>query len=96
MIKQITYQDYQRLNAEIDWLVIDVRTPEEYAQGHLPSQLIPLDRLVNVLNKIDLSKPILVYCQHGIRSMVAANLLVAAGAVEVYNLQAGFCCVTDA
>ena len=45
-----------------DYNLIDVRTPKEYEQGHLPgSRLIPIGELPNRLSEIDPKKPTIVY-----------------------------------
>jgi hypothetical protein len=50
-------------------LVVDVRTPQEYVQGHLKGAMnIPLSDLQGQIGGLDRNRPILVYCQTGIRS----------------------------
>jgi rhodanese-related sulfurtransferase len=45
-----------------DYNLVDVRTPKEYEQGHLPgSKLIPLGEIRARLSELDRSKPTLVY-----------------------------------
>ncbi len=72
--------------------IVDVRTPGEYAQlGHLPNAwLIPVDLAASAPAVLpDDGKPVLVYCEHGVRSVAASELLVAAGVAEVLNLAGG-------
>ncbi len=72
--------------------MIDVRTPGEYAQlGHIPNAwLIPVDLAASAPAVLpDDQKPVLVYCEHGVRSVAASRLLVAAGVAEVLNLAGG-------
>ena len=62
--------------------VLDVRTPGEYEQlGHIPEAwLLPVDLMASapaVLPNDD--RPVLVYCEHGVRSVAASQLLSAAG-----------------
>lgn len=70
--------------------LVDVRTPEEYAQGHiteatnLPVQSIKSGSLLTV----DKDAPIYVYCRSGARSVQAASLLKDAGYVNVIDLGA--------
>ena len=72
--------------------VIDVRTPGEYAQlGHIPGALlVPVD-LVASAPAILPEDPgqVLVYCEHGVRSRAASELLAAAGIDQVLNLAGG-------
>ena len=57
-------------------LVLDVRTPEEYAAGHVPgAMLIPHDQLAMRLDALDRDRPIIVYCRTGRRSALAETLL---------------------
>jgi phage shock protein E len=50
-----------------DAILIDVRTTEEYAGGHIPGSVsLPLDRISSI--KLDKSHPLFVYCQSGARS----------------------------
>ena len=45
-----------------DYNLVDVRTPKEYEQGHLPgARLIPLGEIPSRLSELDRSKPTLVY-----------------------------------
>ncbi|MGV3526485.1 MAG: FAD-dependent oxidoreductase [Candidatus Sericytochromatia bacterium] len=68
--------------------LIDVRTPAEYAQGHLPgAQNWPLDSLRDHLAALP-QGPLLVYCQVGLRGYLAARLLMQHGR-EVCNLNGG-------
>lgn len=67
-------------------LVLDVRTPAEFGQGHVPgSRNVPLDRLPSQLQTLDRSKPILVCCASGARSAAAKAILDRAGFTGVRN-----------
>ena len=68
---------------------IDVRTPAEYASGHLPqAQLIPFDSIEVGVAKLGLAKgtPIYLYCAVGGRSEKARQSLLAQGYTNVTNL----------
>ena len=57
-----------------DAVLLDVRTTEEYAVGHIPGSVnLPLDRLSGI--KLDKSHPLFVYCHSGIRSRQACAWL---------------------
>ena len=57
-------------------LVLDVRTPEEFAKGHLPGAvLIPHDQLAARLSELDHDRWVLVYCHSGRRATLAQTLL---------------------
>jgi rhodanese-related sulfurtransferase len=73
-------------------LLLDVREPDEYAQGHAPgSTLIPLGQLEQRLNEIAgyKNKPVAVICRSGRRSAQAAKLLDQAGFSAVSNIEGG-------
>ncbi len=73
-----------------DLQLIDVRTPSEYADGHLAkAKLIPLQELENRLSEIDKSKPILLYCRSGHRSGNALKMLVAKGYTQAKHIEGG-------
>ncbi|MEU3980476.1 rhodanese-like domain-containing protein [Streptomyces sp. NPDC026672] len=79
-----TALDPQQARARLDELtVIDVRTPGEYAGGHVPGALnIPLDHLERALPDIrDAAErgPVLVVCASGARSGTACRALAAQG-----------------
>lgn len=69
---------------------LDVRTPHEYEEGHLPGALhIPLDELRDRLGELPRDRPIVAYCQAGQRGYMATLLLRAAG-LDAANLAGGY------
>ncbi len=73
-------------------LVIDVRSPAEFAQGHIVNaRNIPIDDLPNRVNELTKhkDKPIIMCCQRGVTSLAGVNTLVRAGFDKVYNLKGG-------
>lgn len=71
--------------------LVDVRTPEEYyCLGHIPqARLIPLYELPYAFRALDAKEPVVVTCQHGVRSMDACYFLESQGFDTLYNLQEG-------
>jgi rhodanese-related sulfurtransferase len=70
-----------------DHLLIDVRTPEEFATGHIPGAVnISVQSLPDRLNEIPTDETIVVYCRSGNRSATATDILVNAGYTPVYDL----------
>ena len=60
--------------------VLDVRTADEFAQGHVPTAtLIPHDELATRLAELDRDRPILLYCRSGRRADLAEQVLVENG-----------------
>ncbi|MDQ3673202.1 MAG: rhodanese-like domain-containing protein [Gemmatimonadota bacterium] len=81
--------DSRRREASLQ--VIDVRSPEEWLAGHMPGALhIPLAALPDRLDEIDANTPVVVHCQGGGRSAVAASYLKSHGVESVANLTGGF------
>ncbi len=72
--------------------ILDVRTPQEFASlGHLPgARLLPVDLIASGPAVVpDDGSPVLVVCEHGVRSAHASALLVTAGVTPVYDLAGG-------
>lgn len=72
-----------------DFLILDVRTPEEFAAGHVENALnIPHDRLADRLAEIQkyASSPVVVYCESGKRAGMAAETLAQAGFSDLRHL----------
>lgn len=68
-------------------MVIDVRTPAEFASGHHPRAVnIPVDQIESRIRELgDKTKPVVLYCQSGNRSGRAKHTLEAAGFTAVTN-----------
>ena len=82
------------LIAELDGaLLLDVRTPEGWAEGHLAGAAHKDywgdDNFDAAMNSIPRDRPVLVYCAGGGRSGLTAQELNKAGHLEVYNLEDG-------
>jgi glyoxylase-like metal-dependent hydrolase (beta-lactamase superfamily II)/rhodanese-related sulfurtransferase len=70
--------------------VLDVREPEEYARGHIPRALsIPQADLASRLADVTQSRPLVVVCQVGQRSLRAAQFLRQVGYANVGTLRGG-------
>ncbi|TAN84552.1 MAG: rhodanese-like domain-containing protein [Gallionella sp.] len=79
----------QRIKANHPGLILDVRSPEEYAEGHIPGAVnIPHDQLSSRLAEIGSykNKDVVLYCKSGRRAGVAANTLRAAGFSKLLHL----------
>lgn len=70
--------------------VIDVREPDEYAEGHAPGAIsIPLGTVPDSVEKFRKSVPVYVICHSGARSMRACEFLHQAGVTNVVNVAGG-------
>ena len=85
--EQITAEDAKKLmDTESDYIIVDARTEEEFAEGHIPGAiLIPeyeiTDRAQSELP--DKDQLILVYCRSGRRSKIASQALADLGYTNV-------------
>lgn len=89
---ELTAKEAKDLIEKDNPLILDVRTPNEYYQGHIEnSLLIPLHQLNGRLSEIKQykNKKILVYCRSGNRSTVASEILIQNGFKQLYNLREG-------
>ncbi|MDQ4118477.1 MAG: rhodanese-like domain-containing protein [Actinomycetota bacterium] len=72
-------------------VVVDVRNPGELDRGTIPGAVhLPLPRLVQRLDELDPTRPTVMHCASGYRSMIAASVLEAAGFVDVSDLLGGY------
>lgn len=69
-------------------VLLDVRTPEEYAQGHLPGSInLPLQNIFRIAEEVpEQDTPVFLYCHSGARSRRAAAFLEKLGYENVCNL----------
>jgi Rhodanese-related sulfurtransferase len=85
-------QFYEMMQKEKDAIILDVRTQQEYQEGHISNAInIPVQILGQQLDKLKnfKDKKILVYCRSGHRSAIASQILDRAGFKNVYNLKGG-------
>lgn len=89
----ITVDEFdKKLSETKDVQLVDVRTPEEYQEGHLKNAVnynLNGSAFESELSKLDKTKPVMVYCLAGGRSAEAAEILEKKGFTEVYNMQGG-------
>ncbi|CAM3993251.1 rhodanese-like domain-containing protein [Mesobacillus thioparans] len=70
--------------------VLDVRTPDEFAAGHIPgAKLIPLQVIESMLSELDKDEKYLVVCRSGNRSTEASGILADKGFKNIYNMTGG-------
>ncbi|TCJ12886.1 rhodanese-like domain-containing protein [Parasulfuritortus cantonensis] len=91
-IKQVGPQEAVMLFNHQDALVLDVREPSEFKDGHITkAKLVPLGQLRNQLGSLEKykDKPVVVVCRTGSRSSHACGILRKAGFENVSNLAGG-------
>ncbi len=97
MLKHITSREVvEKLKLEIDIILLDVRTPQEYEQVRiknallLPVQLLSQETLEDIgLGENAKHKEIIVYCQSGGRSLTAYSFMQRLGYTNIKNLTGG-------
>lgn len=85
-------REYMARRQEDEYVLVDVRQPDEYVQGHIPgSVLIPLGELPNRLQELPVDKDVVVYCRSGKRSKAAALFISSRPYVAgtVFNMSGG-------
>ena len=88
---KIKCSDLETIKKMDGYMIIDVRTPEEYEEGHLEEAInIEYQNIVEELNEQNISKdtPIVVYCKSGGRSGQAFESLEKEGFTSLYDLGA--------
>lgn len=90
--KLLNSAQYKQVISENGVTIIDVRTPEEYQNGHIENA-----QNINVqsgdfkakMENFDREKPIYIYCRSGSRSANAGRILEKMGFKEIYDLKGG-------
>ncbi len=96
IIGDITVQEAFDLREEEqdnpDFAIIDVRTPAEYAEGHLENAVnidFRADDFEDRVDELDKDKTYVIYCRSGFRSAGARDAMKELGFSEVYNVLGG-------
>ena len=81
-----------RLRADDAPVLLDVRDPDETAEGHLPGAvLVPRGYLeLRVERMVDREREVVVYCASGVRSLLSARALLDLGYARVSSLAGGY------
>ena len=86
-VKYNTMQNVIKSIKEKKGTLLDVRSPMEFEENHIPGAInIPLDIVVSKMKQIsEMQKPIVVYCLSGGRSSTATSILQQNGIQDIYN-----------
>ena len=81
----------EQLEAGEDIIVLDVRSPQEFAQdGHIVGvRLLPLATVAARSSELPLDRPIICVCRSGGRSRTACELLAKQGFTNLHNMKGG-------
>lgn len=92
--QRVANADFKKLMAEMpNAQLVDVRTPGEYAGGHIGNAQnidYKASDFKAKIDALDKSKPVLVYCQAGGRSQKACGIMQGMGFKEIYELESGY------
>lgn len=92
-VQNIGQEEFIKLQAEPNAIVMDVRTAGEVAEGYIQGATVFTDVTGNTFQNdivtLDKNKTYLVYCRSGARSGRAAQMMIDAGFTNVYNLDGG-------
>ena len=95
-VKNIGADEFQKVVSSEKAIVVDVRTPEEIAEGIIEGTTVFADftgsNFEAEINKLDKSKTYVIYCKSGGRSSAAAEMMSEKGFKHIYNLEGG---ITD-
>ena len=92
-IENISIDQLEAQFSNGEGVLLDVRTPQEVAQGYIPNATVinyydsDFAQKVSMIQK---NQPVYVYCRSGGRSKSAARVLSKQGQAKVYNLNGGF------
>jgi len=90
MLPEITVQELKKLrDSNEDFLLLDVRNPNEYEICNLKGQLIPFAELSLRLAELKKDQLIVIHCHGGGRSARATKMLLENGFSDVRNLKGG-------
>jgi thioredoxin 1 len=92
-VKNLSTEEFaKQISSNSSKIILDVRTPEEFAQNHIEGAVnmnINGDDFEAEISRLDTSLPLFVYCLSGNRSGRAAAILVEKGYPAVYNMDGG-------
>ncbi|HNP54559.1 MAG TPA: rhodanese-like domain-containing protein [Ferruginibacter sp.] len=78
------------LNEQLPLQLIDVRWPEEHAQFNIGGPLIPYTDILDQADGLPTDRPVVLYCEKGIRSVIAIQRLEQKFPhLQLYNLTGG-------
>ena len=90
-VPQVSADELKQRLPSNDLVVVDVRNDNEWQEGHIAEAIhIPLGQLAQRVNELAASDNIVVHCQGGSRSAIAASLLQKLGRKNVANLTGGY------
>ena len=93
--RKITLEEFERARGGKDVVLLDVRSPKEYAEGHvagavnIPVSGVPLKQFDESVGKLDKDKTYLVHCARGVRSANAVSRMEKLGFKRLLDFSGG-------
>lgn len=89
-LREVTWEEADRMAAEGDAVLVDVRQTTEWNEGHVEgARHVHLGYLRGRTDELPRDRPVLLYCRSGARSAIGAGLLQAEGFDDVHNVVGG-------
>lgn len=98
-VRNLGPAEFDKLRGATNTVILDVRTPAEYADGHLPGAKLLDFRspgFAQQVAQLDKSRTYLVHCAGGVRSAKACTKMIDLGFTNVVNLDGGLSAWQDA
>lgn len=92
IIHNLNPADFKAMMSNPEAILVDIRTPKEFQEGHIEgATMIDWENRTfkGLVEKLDKSKPTMIYCRSSNRSSKAASALQAMGFQNIYNLKSG-------
>jgi len=90
VVQEISVEEAMQAWRKQEVVFVDVRTVEEYKQGHVPGAvLLPLAELENRIDEVTKEKKVFIICRSGNRSGKANIILQKNGFVNTYSVHGG-------
>ena len=89
---RVTLDEAREMHGGDDAVVVDVRRPDEYAEGHVKGAIfIPVDDVLSRIDELPKDKKLLFICAQGVRSGLACEMAAAMGidSENLFNIEAG-------
>ena len=90
--EDVNVQGFAEVIKDPSIMIIDVRTPEEFAQGHIAGSInidVSSSDFIAQVSELDKTKTYAVYCRSGNRSDVATSEMEKLGFTSLYNMTGG-------
>ena len=89
-MEEIDIQDFLNLKSK-NIQIIDIREEYEFEEGHISKLNIPMDQILDSIEKIEREKPVIIYCNSGRRGAAVVHVLRKKYSMEnVSNLSGGY------